>query len=312
MPPTRRSSRRSSTAVRSPEQVPLLDTVLARPAAAGDRARRPGRGRWPLNAPARAVAPALRRGEPVSLALRMPEILDAIRRAIAQRRAAARRVLRARAVDRWYEAIVVPVALRGRRCSRRRGWCWSRSTTSRRCGGSRRCAPTSSPMPATNCARRWRRCRASSRRCRARRATIPRRATRFLVDHAGAGDAHGAADRRPAVAVAHRAQRASAARHAGRARAASCARWSTACRRWRATARSRSSVTRVGRSGRGARRPRRTDARVREPDRERAEIWRLRQARRDRARPPTAPRQRGAGRRCATMGPASRPSICRG
>ena len=37
--------------------------------------------------------------------------------------------------------------------------------------------------------------------------------------HAGAGAAHGAADRRPAVAVAHRAQCASPARHAGRSRA---------------------------------------------------------------------------------------------
>ena len=39
---------------------------------------------------------------------------------------------------------------------------------------------------------------------------------RFPVDHAGAGDAHGAADRRSAVALAHRAQRPSAARQAGR------------------------------------------------------------------------------------------------
>ena len=58
--------------------------------------------------------------------------------------------------------------------------------------------------------------------------------------HAGAGLAHGAADRRSAVAVAHRAARASAARHAGRSRRRSCARSPTACRRWRATATSRS------------------------------------------------------------------------
>ena len=42
------------------------------------------------------------------------------------------------------------------------------------------------------------------------------------------------------VAVAHRAQRAPAARHAGRPGRRSSARWSTACRRWRATAASRS------------------------------------------------------------------------
>jgi two-component system phosphate regulon sensor histidine kinase PhoR len=63
------------------------------------------------NAPARAVAPALRAREPVSLALRVPEVLEAIRRAIAsdvpQRVEFVERV----PLDRWYEAIVVPVAL---------------------------------------------------------------------------------------------------------------------------------------------------------------------------------------------------------
>ena len=45
-----------------------------------------------------------------------------------------------------------------------------------RCAGSRKCAPTSSPMPAMSCARRWRRCSASSRPCRAPPRTIRRRA----------------------------------------------------------------------------------------------------------------------------------------
>ena len=36
-----------------------------------------------LNEPARALAPALRQGEPVSLALRMPELIEAIGRAFA-------------------------------------------------------------------------------------------------------------------------------------------------------------------------------------------------------------------------------------
>ena len=43
------------------------------------------------------VAPALRRGEPASIALRMPELVEAIRARDRQRRAAAHRVLRARA-----------------------------------------------------------------------------------------------------------------------------------------------------------------------------------------------------------------------
>src|SRR5712691_4326456 len=63
-----------------------------------------------LNARASAVAPALRRGEPVSLGLRVPEVLDAIRRARAS--AAAQRAEFSQRVplDRWYEAIVTPIS----------------------------------------------------------------------------------------------------------------------------------------------------------------------------------------------------------
>ena len=62
-----------------------------------------------LNERARALAPALRQGEPVSLVLRMPELIDAIGRAYAsgeeQRVEYSERV----PIDRWFEAIVVPV-----------------------------------------------------------------------------------------------------------------------------------------------------------------------------------------------------------
>ena len=62
-----------------------------------------------LNERARLLAPALRQGEPVSLVLRMPEVIDAIGRAYAsgqeQRVQYSERV----PVDRWLEAIVVPV-----------------------------------------------------------------------------------------------------------------------------------------------------------------------------------------------------------
>jgi len=63
-----------------------------------------------LNARASAVAPALRRGEPISLGLRVPEVLDAIRRARAS--AAAQRAEFSQRVplDRWYEAIVTPIS----------------------------------------------------------------------------------------------------------------------------------------------------------------------------------------------------------
>jgi len=62
-----------------------------------------------LNEPAHALAPALRRGEPVSLALRMPELIETINRAYArgeeQRVEYSERV----PIDRWYETIVMPV-----------------------------------------------------------------------------------------------------------------------------------------------------------------------------------------------------------
>jgi two-component system phosphate regulon sensor histidine kinase PhoR len=90
------------------EQIPLLEAVLSglpQPVIALDVQGEV----LAANAPARSVAPALRRGEPVSLALRVPEVLDAIRRAIAsdvpQRIEFTERV----PLERWYEAIVVPV-----------------------------------------------------------------------------------------------------------------------------------------------------------------------------------------------------------
>jgi two-component system phosphate regulon sensor histidine kinase PhoR len=61
------------------------------------------------NERARALAPALRQGEPVSLALRMPELIEAIGRASA--RGEEQRVSYAERgpLDRWFEAIVMPV-----------------------------------------------------------------------------------------------------------------------------------------------------------------------------------------------------------
>ena len=63
-----------------------------------------------LNARAAAIAPALRPGESVSLGLRVPEVLEAIRHArasgILQRAEFFQRV----PLDRWYEAIATPIS----------------------------------------------------------------------------------------------------------------------------------------------------------------------------------------------------------
>ena len=62
-----------------------------------------------LNEPARVLAPALRQGEPVTLALRMPELTEAIDRACT--RGEQQRVEYSERVplDRWFEAVAMPV-----------------------------------------------------------------------------------------------------------------------------------------------------------------------------------------------------------
>ena len=62
-----------------------------------------------LNDRARSLAPALRQGEPVALALRMPALIEAIGRAAAE--GEEQRVVYSERVplDRWYETIVIPV-----------------------------------------------------------------------------------------------------------------------------------------------------------------------------------------------------------
>ncbi len=66
-----------------------------------------------LNARAAAVAPALRPGESVSLGLRVPEVLEAIRRAHATGSAQRVEFFERVPLDRWYEAIVTPISSAG-------------------------------------------------------------------------------------------------------------------------------------------------------------------------------------------------------
>ena len=63
-----------------------------------------------MNAGASMIAPGLRRGEPVSAALRNPEIVDAIRRARADGIAHRVEIFDRVPVDRWYEVIVTPIS----------------------------------------------------------------------------------------------------------------------------------------------------------------------------------------------------------
>jgi two-component system phosphate regulon sensor histidine kinase PhoR len=64
-----------------------------------------------FNAAAAAIAPALRRGEPALITLRMPELVEAIRRARATSEPQRVEFFERVPLDRWFEAFVVPVKL---------------------------------------------------------------------------------------------------------------------------------------------------------------------------------------------------------
>ena len=64
-----------------------------------------------FNAAASTIAPSLRRGEPALITLRMPELVDAIRRAAASRTAQRVEFFERVPLDRWFEAFVTPVKL---------------------------------------------------------------------------------------------------------------------------------------------------------------------------------------------------------
>jgi len=66
-----------------------------------------------FNPHAARMAPALRRGEPASLALRVPEIVEAIRRAIGGNEAQRVEFFERVPLDRWFAAYVTPVELAG-------------------------------------------------------------------------------------------------------------------------------------------------------------------------------------------------------
>jgi two-component system phosphate regulon sensor histidine kinase PhoR len=63
------------------------------------------------NEAATAIAPALRRGEPALISLRMPELVDAVRRASKRRERQRVEFFERVPLDRWFEAFVTPVVL---------------------------------------------------------------------------------------------------------------------------------------------------------------------------------------------------------
>jgi two-component system, OmpR family, phosphate regulon sensor histidine kinase PhoR len=64
-----------------------------------------------FNEAATGIAPALRRGEPALIALRMPDLVDAIRRATKRREPQRVEFFERVPLDRWFEAFVTPIRL---------------------------------------------------------------------------------------------------------------------------------------------------------------------------------------------------------
>jgi two-component system phosphate regulon sensor histidine kinase PhoR len=62
-----------------------------------------------MNASASAIAPALRRGEPAALALRIPEVIEAIRRAALGRKPERAEFAERVPSERWFEVFVTPL-----------------------------------------------------------------------------------------------------------------------------------------------------------------------------------------------------------
>jgi two-component system phosphate regulon sensor histidine kinase PhoR len=96
--------------VAPPPQVQLIDSLiggLPSPAIVLDREAQV----IAFNEAAATIAPALRRGEPALITLRMPELVDAIRRAAKRREPQRVEFFERVPHDRWFEAFVTPVRL---------------------------------------------------------------------------------------------------------------------------------------------------------------------------------------------------------
>jgi two-component system, OmpR family, phosphate regulon sensor histidine kinase PhoR len=100
-----RMSRPVAVAQRAAEPLAAVIAGLPDPVIALDRNARV----LTFNERALSLAPALRQGEPVSLALRMPELIEAIGRAYASGQEQRVEYSERAPVDRWFEMIVVPV-----------------------------------------------------------------------------------------------------------------------------------------------------------------------------------------------------------
>ena len=103
----RETSGASAVAVGTPEIADILDAVIASMPDAAIVLDRAGHV-VAFNAAARSIAPALNRGAPASLGLRVPEIVEAVREVAAGRGSRSIEFAQRVPVDRWFKAHILP------------------------------------------------------------------------------------------------------------------------------------------------------------------------------------------------------------
>jgi PAS domain-containing protein len=129
-----------------------------------------------LNSQVRKIAPSLRTDEPLSLGLRRPALIAAVRRASATGHPQRVEFSERARADHWYEVAIIPAALSGSSSGEPTHLLltFHDLTAHRRIEQMRADFVANASMSS---ARRWRHCRALSIRCVDRRRTMRRRAS---------------------------------------------------------------------------------------------------------------------------------------
>ena len=152
------------------------------------------------------ISPGILRGEPISFALRAPDVLEAIRAVAASRQIRRAEFFQRVPTDRWWEATIAPLALPGEAPKPDRDLVLADAARPHAAAPGRGNAGRFRRQCEPRTAHAARLAVGLHRDAAGLRRATTRRAGPLPCHHEGAGDAHGAPDRRPVVAVADRAE----------------------------------------------------------------------------------------------------------